>query len=301
MRIRCLKYLVLFLAAFWTQQVVSENLKHYDLPREPIDVVIPCHQKDLLTLNMSIEGILKYGANIRRVIVISSEKLTDKAEWFDEAAFPFTKKDVAKAIFQDNSQAEQYLANKENRIGWIYQQLLKLYAPTVIPEISSNVLILDADAIFLRPVEFIDQKTGGALFATGIEYYKGYFQHAARLIPWLKRLHSRHSGIAHHMLFQKAIVVDLLETIKIHHQMEPWQALCTCIDQKELQAACISEYEIYFNFALARTDQVKIRQLKWQNINSLDSISECREKGCSYAACHEWYRQAAAKKKKKKK
>ena len=42
----------------------------------------------------------------------------------------------------DAEKAREFLASPVTRIGWIYQQLLKLYAPFVIPGISSNVLVL---------------------------------------------------------------------------------------------------------------------------------------------------------------
>ena len=49
-----------------------------------------------------------------------------------------------------------YVSKKEKRIGWYYQQLLKQYAPFVIPKISSNVLILEPDTIFLKQVTFMN-------------------------------------------------------------------------------------------------------------------------------------------------
>ena len=54
-----------------------------------IDVVIPAHKKDLATLEYAIDGIRKNIADVRRIIVVSKEKYTDKAEWFDEALYPF--------------------------------------------------------------------------------------------------------------------------------------------------------------------------------------------------------------------
>ena len=67
-----IRYLVLFLV--FTLQGFSIQKKHYDLKAAPIDVVIPCHPKDLDTLELCIEGIRKYGQNIRRVIVVFIQK-----------------------------------------------------------------------------------------------------------------------------------------------------------------------------------------------------------------------------------
>ena len=40
--------------------------------------------------------------------------------------------------------------------GWYFQQLLKLYAPLIIPDILENVLILDSDTVFFRKVKMFD-------------------------------------------------------------------------------------------------------------------------------------------------
>ena len=94
------------------------NKTTYTFSQEAIDVVIPCCAKDRETLNLCIEGIRKFGKNIRRVIVVSNEPLTELAEWFDEKKFPFSKNDIAKEIFQgDASLAEEYLHAPKTRIG----------------------------------------------------------------------------------------------------------------------------------------------------------------------------------------
>jgi len=63
-----------------------------------IDAVIPAHPKDLETLEYCIKGIKKNVKNIRRIIVVSKSKLTDNAEWFDEALYPFSYPEVAKLV-----------------------------------------------------------------------------------------------------------------------------------------------------------------------------------------------------------
>lgn len=265
--------------------------KQYPIALEPIDVVIVCHPKDMRTLDLAIAGIRNYGHNIRRVIVVSETRLTDNAEWFDEAKYPFTRKDIAEAIFDNKEDAAAYLRAPGSRVGWIYQQLLKLYAPLVIPEISSNVLVLDADTIFLNSVTFMDH-AGHALLTTGEGHHRPYFKYAKRLLFRFKEKYRQHSGIAHHMLLQRSIVEDLFFVVTLIHHMEPWKAICTCIDRVELQqpnSSTCSEYEIYFNFALTRTDQVKIRSLKWKDMRfDFAAIEQCRQEGFHYVSCHNY-------------
>lgn len=262
----------------------------YSFSTEPIDVVIPCIRKDLPTLERCIEGIKKNGKNIRRIIVLSPEPLTQSAEWFDENLFPFSKRDLAVEIFHgDERRADEYLRTPGSRMSWIFQQLLKFYTPFVIPDISSNVLILDADVIFLNATAFQNEQ-GGPRFIPAHEYERAYFEHAARLLPWIKRVNASHSGIAHHMLFQRPILEDLFSQIKLQHNTEPWKAICRCINPAELPRSCMSEYEIYFNFAFLRTHQATLNHAKWTMVPNLHNILYYQRIGQAFVACPEWYR-----------
>lgn len=268
-----------------TMQLFAEKI-HYDFTNEPIDVVIPCAPSDQSTLNRCIEGIRKNGKGIRRIIVVSPEKLTDQAEWFDEKDYPFQKKDICLALFHgDETKANEYVAGY-NRMNWIYQQFLKLYANRTIPGISSNVLILDADTFFLNPVEFMTS-SGFPLFAVGGEYMEPYFDHMKHLLPEINR-QMDYSGITHHMLFQRCVLEDLFQTIESIHKMPAWQAIAGSI--QELYWACMSEYEIYFNFIFSKSDQPQVRHLKWQNSELIGILDTCAQEGYAYVSCHGWMR-----------
>lgn len=233
---------------------------------EPIDVVIPCHEKDLRSLELVISGAKKFCRNIRRIVVVSERRLTHNAEWFDEALYPFNQKSILTVIFNgDEQRAQTYQTEKKNRTGWIYQQLLKLYAPFVIPDISSNVLIIDADVIFLKPVSFIDEK-GFALYNFGAEYTPEYFAFGNRLLPGFKKVFPKYSGICHHMLMQRSILEKLFKTIETVHGCEPWVAICRCIDHKNIFAP-FSEYELYFNYVFASGEKVKLRELNYRDLD----------------------------------
>lgn len=262
----------------------------YPFTTEPIDVVIPAHEKDLPTLELVIQGIRSNGANIRRIIVVSARKFTESAEWFDEAHFPFSKYDIAYEILMHNErEAKKFITSSNSRIGWIYQQFLKLYAPFVIPNISSNVLILDADTIFLRHVAFQDE-SGAPLFNVGEEYTPQYFEHAQKVIPGFKKKFSKYSGICHHMLFQRCVLEDLFKTISSTHNLEPWRVMCRSIERYYLNQSSMSEYEMYFNFLFSRSEQGKIRMLKWNNFGDLRRIQEYGPLGYDYVSCHSYRR-----------
>lgn len=268
----------------------------YSFSKDPIDVVIPFAPKDLPTLELCLKGIKENGQKIRRIIIVSKERASESAEWFSEELFPFSKRDIALEIYHGRGgvqAAEQFLSSQNTRIGWIFQQLLKLYAPFVIPDLSPNVLILDSDVIFLKPTSFISPE-GEPYFIPGTEYFISYFEHAARLLPFLHRVRSGQSGISHHMLFQRPVLEDLFQLIGKQHGMEPWKAICRCIDLKDLYVACMSEYEIYFNFIQSRSVYpVHIRPLRWELIHCLDLLSNFQRFGYTFVACPEWLRKTS--------
>jgi hypothetical protein len=262
----------------------------YNLGKDPVDVVIPSLEKDLPTLELCIEGIRKHGENVRRIIVVSDKKLTDKAEWFDEAQFPFSKSDIALAIFHgDHEKAQEFMRSPCTRVGWIFAQCVKLYAAVVIPGISSNVLIIDSDTVFLNLVSFIG-KSGGGLYNPGTECHMPYFHHMNRLLPGLRRIFPQYSGISHHILIQRPILEDLFARIKVHHNREAWRAICACIDLKELYGSACADYEIYFAFAFDRTDQVQLRFLKWANSGCISDRHRYQSNGYHFASFHTYMR-----------
>ncbi len=258
----------------------------FEFTFDPIDAVIPCHEKDLRTINLVIEGIKNNVKNIRRIIVVSNRRLTDQAEWFDERNFPFTKESIAYEIFKDEHKAQQFLNAPNTRIGWILQQFLKTYSMFAIPNLSPNMLIVDADTIFLRPVEFQDPETGAGLYNPAREHHPPYFAHNAKVLPGWKKVFPPHSGISHHMLFQRSAMEALFNDIQNAHNEEPWKVFCHMIDHNELYGSCMCiEYELYFNYIFARSDQVKIRPLKWDNI-PLHKFDAYKNEGFDYLSCH---------------
>jgi hypothetical protein len=268
------------------QDVPYLKKTHYNLKKEPLDVIIPCGKQDVDMLPLCVEGIKANVKDVRRIIVVSEDDYMGTVEWFDEKLYPFNKFDIAFEIFLDEEKATQYLKTKGNRIGWIYQQLLKLYAPMIIPDISSNVLIVDADTVFLNPVAFMNEK-GEGLYALGREYHVPYFVHMNKVIPGLKRVYPQYSGIVHHMLFQRSVLEDLFLTIHDIHHEEPWKVLCHCIQQPEFD---MSEYEIYFNFLFQKTTQAQFRPLKWANSAYLRHIPARKKKGYAFVSFHRYLR-----------
>ena len=148
------------------------------------------------------------------------------------------------------------------RKGWFLQQLLKLYAGFIIPDIMDRYLVIDADTFFLKPTTFIENNK--CLYNYGKEYTKRYFEHMLRLDKDLIRVHKDKSGVVHHMIFEKKYIRELFLKIEKNHNDTFYNIFLKNIQDPSYSSA--SEYEIYFNYMLKNHhDKIKIRNLKWKN------------------------------------
>ncbi len=249
-----------------------------------IDVVIPAHKKDLLTLEHVIAGVKRNAKNIRRVIVVSKEKYTDKAEWFDEALYPFSYKEISDIVGGES-------------VGWYYQQLLKLYACFAIPNISENILILDADTVFYRKVEFFSPE-GLPLYNLSkdkdldkSEFHQSSFKHILKILPEIAQKFPQEfvnvSGVCHHMLFQKEIITDLMRKVEAYSGSgEEFYKIFL-----RSREGSIAEYNLYFYFLIScHSKSYKIRLLKYKNTANFNPWKERLRKKYHYCSYHSYMR-----------
>ena len=249
------------------------------------DIVIPLGPNEVKNICKQIEYVKKNVQGFRRIFVVSYDPaiLLDGCIVIDETIFPFKMQDLANYFSQHQG--------KSNRNGWYFQQLLKLYAGQVIPDILPHYLVIDADVFFLKPVNFFNtvktiDSTGihsyvQYCFTVGREYHVPYFEHMKRLHSSFRKINSLYSGISHHMLFSTQYVKEMMEMVCKHHSngFPFWRIFIECVkehlkhgpDQLESGA---SEYELYFNYMLQyHADLVCARGLKWKNVSSQFDIS----------------------------
>lgn len=250
-----------------------------------IDVVIPAHKKDLATLDYCIEGVRKNIEGVRRIIVVSKEKYSDKAQWFDEALYPFSFKEIGDLVGGKN-------------IGWNYQQLLKLYAVLVIPNISPNVLIIDSDTVFYRKVKFFEN--GIPLYNLSkdqnlevSDFHQTTFQHIKKILPEIPQKFPKKfenaSGICHHMLFQKHIIEDLFARVVAQSgSADPFYKIFLKTSES---AMGVAEYNLYFYFLIScHPDEYKIRILKYKNTSKFSPWIEKLRRKYDYCSYHSYMR-----------
>lgn len=220
----------------------------------PIDVVIPCGEKDVGTLDTVIRHAQQHIHDIGTVYVVSPRQFTDSAAWVSDDAFPFRLDDIRGYI------------GDHPRGRWYLQQLIKLYVHRVIPGLSRQFLINDAETIWYQPVRFVDED-GRGLYCVSDEKSAFYYSHMCRLLPSLSGfpmgIHPKMSGIVHHMLFDQEILEDIFREAEEAHRMPFWRAFMAMVYPQQVYGGA-SEYEIYFCFAFAKyPDRVCLRHLDW--------------------------------------
>ena len=156
---------------------------------EGFDIVIPVGPNDKDSIYSQIEFTKKNIIGYRNIYLIcyDPEIVIDGCITINENIFPFSLESVSNVHGQ------------LNRNGWYLQQLLKLYALLIIPDILDKCLIIDSDTYFLKPTEFI--KNNKCLYNFGTEYHPPYFIHMSKLDEDLTKLYENISGICHHMMF----------------------------------------------------------------------------------------------------
>ena len=98
-----------------------------------------------------------------------------------------------------------------------------------------------------------------------------------QLLPELKRVSK--SGITHHMIFQREIMLDLFNKVEEYHGEEFWKVFLTLVDIEQKSGA--SEYEIYFNFIQTYyPNKIKVRKLKWKNTKNKDLNQDLHNISC---------------------
>ena len=250
------------------------------------DIIIPVHKKDLAVLEYCIEAARKKIVGVGRIITVSKERYTNNAEWFPESQFPFSMELV-----------REYTGGS---CGWYFQQLLKLYAPLVIPNIRENVLILDSDTVFFRKTKMFDgQKKPFYNTSKDEKICRKPFdiavaEHIDKLWPAISRKNlpakfQEISGICHSMMFNRAIISELFSKVEAHDGTGDKFYKIFLKHANHHHSA--SEYQIYFNFLLIfHSEKIAIRKLKYKNTADLNIKKYRKRLKYSYCSFHSYLR-----------
>jgi hypothetical protein len=242
------------------------------------DIVIPVGPEDREIVTKQIEFTKKNIIGYRNIYLICYDPTItlDGCITINENIFPFTIDTVSK------------FHGKLSRNGWYLQQLLKLYAGIVIPNILDKYLVIDSDTFFLKPTTFIEN--GKCLYNYGYTYWEPYFVHMLELAN-LPNVAGSKSGICHHMIFETKYVKELIKMVETKHGDLFYNVFLKLVT--EINGAGASEYEIYFNYILKNhKDQITIRKLEWVDILSFNMTTDddCTDIPYDYLSYHYYNR-----------
>jgi hypothetical protein len=242
-----------------------------------IDVVIPVGPNDRDTAKITAMSIQKNILDVRTIWIVSHEDLHISGTTFvNESELNFKLQDIRTILKVDS------------RAGWYFQQLIKLYIPTLIPSILQHYLVVDADTFFLRPCRFVED--GRPVFNLGNEFHQPYFDHMQRLYPSLMKP-MMYSGITHTLLYDRRWLKELISLVEEHHKGKIfWKIYLDEVDPDHKEKSGAAENELYFTYCiLAHIRDITIKTLKWTDISSIDEINN----DLDYVSLH-WYRRQSS-------
>jgi len=236
------------------------------------DIVIPVGPNDIPVIEKQIKYTKKNIIDYRNIYLICCDPsiIIDGCITISEDIFPFTMKTVA----------EHH--GKLKRNGWYLQQLLKLYAGKIIPDILDKYLVIDSDTFFLKPTTFVENDK--CLYNYGREYHKQYFVHMNKLDKDFIKIDKNKSGICHHMIFETKYINEIISRVEENHNDLFYNVFLKTVTKKDYYLSGASEYELYFNYMLKyNPDKIQIRKLSWKNTNKV-------EINCNYDyISYHWY------------
>lgn len=250
------------------------------------DIVIPVGPNEINKIHEQLQYTKKHVIGFRNIYIICYDPnaLIDGCIMVKESDFPFTVADVVSVFAR--------YQGKCNRNHWYYQQLLKLYCSSVIPDLLDHFLIIDADVYFLKPISFFENGRTYMNICDTSDIHIPYTTHLRKMHPEFNK-HTKASGISHHMMFCKQYVKELFQIVEDHHHMPFWKVFLEMVDEHikypiEAIESGASEYEIYINFVMFyHMDSIVVRKLHWCNMPYSYIVSE----DCEYdfiSICHYW-------------
>lgn len=237
-----------------------------------LDVFIPCAPKDILNLDLCIQGIkmnLRHPINKIFVVAPNDSKIIDLC---DKHQINFL---LESYVLDFDSLSIHYVVEGVDRSKWLYQQLLKLSFDEF--SLTDNFLVIDSDTVLVQPQKF--ENEGKLLIQIADEFHKPYFDVYHNLLGLQPK--SLLSSVAHCMIFNREFLNSLkLELSKINNS--DWKN-CIILNTDLKSASGFSEYETYGLWCLEKFDDKiyreyffnKFLKLKEENISfnyNLDNL-----------------------------
>lgn len=231
---------------------------------EKYDVIIPVASKDTTFVAKTIKNINRNLEGVSHIYIITAKNNFKKLKHnISDNCILVNENTLTDELNYNlvHSYIHDISPKSVNRTGWYFQQFLK-YAFALSPYCNTEYyLSWDADTLPLHHLSFFSSD-GHPLFTKKNEYHKAYFNTIYKLLGVEKIVD--YSFIAEHMLFNKNIILSLINEIsKSDVAGESWvqKILNACdfiVDKNNL----FSEFETYGTFCTQKFPGLyQIRQL----------------------------------------
>lgn len=254
-----------------------------------MDAVIPAHEKDFALLRNCIAGLLRWVEPIERVFVVSRAPFAT-----DDARVLWTPEPAGGAALPSLDEARAHVAAGHGdaataRVGWVYQQLLKLGAGDLVADLSDQYLIVDADVVFLRRVTF--DADARFMYCRSADDHEPYVAAYRRLLGADPPVDF--ACTAHHLHVDRALLGEMTAEIEARHG-RPWPlAYLDAVDWGE--PSSINEQDTYAQWVLGtHRDVTRHRQLVWRESETVPTLVGRAALGLDYdyVACHAYRRRS---------
>jgi hypothetical protein len=227
------------------------------------NVISVCTIKDIQTWAHTAKYILKNIKATNYHLIVPQRYLAAFREITPQQIRLHSENSVSNE-FNYDSLKQFFPTSNENRVGWYYQQLLKIQGLLLFGEHEDQInLVWDADTIPIRQIEFT--QAGKIIFFKGKEYHTPYFETIYKLLA-LKKI-TEFSFIAQCFPVKHRWIIEFKNYLQSFHSKTWFEAI---IDSADLSnPASFSEYETLGTyFAHKYSSEMLINNSYWERFGN---------------------------------
>ena len=233
-----------------------------------IDVLIPCHEKDLDTLPLCLRSLRECVLDdIDEVFVVSSDNDSVRGIC-DEFGCKFVD-EVSYMGFSPND-----LVSLDVKVrGWLFQQLIKLSGNIGK---NDNYLVLDADVMFVKPYRFLNDDLTPNFIMIPFDTFESFSVMNERLIGYSKK-RKGDTFVSDKMLFNVDVVQEIHRKIEEYTGEKSWIDAIVKNFDKNISMG-FSEFELYGTYYGDRPHTESIPLERRYSKECIKSYEELRHK-----------------------
>lgn len=205
---------------------------------EPLRLVVPLGPNDVEMVELTLDAARRnIRDELRSITVVCPGSVVDDLPYLGDEVIVVDEVDLLGTELIGRIHAA-------GGGGWIVQQLIKLSADKLGNDLP--ILCLDADTVLVTPQVFLEGDRVGRFVVN--EQIASYYEHLERVFgdtvdpSWI-------SYVAHQMVFEPTVLVELRSAIEALHPGRCWEeTIIDAIDPAIRQGFGMSEFELYGHF-----------------------------------------------------